>query len=334
MLNPKTKKVIVGSTSSTIYDRFKKHLTGRTDNLSHRAAHYITNLGIEKWIILPLEYHYNNSTLTRYQSEGKWANFFRNHLINNPIQLHQFKPTKKPMHNIKKQTRDQLRLTQRNQHFTNWKSYFYIILQTNIWKDWHELPLINLLININKLRVIGNSKDLLTYTIRNHLRTKFNLTLKPTYDITLPYSKINIIPKIQQWIKNNIIANSPSAYYLYVASHLRIIQHSPIKLKNLISNLKTTLKDFRHLTNNSQCKCHLYPDLISPNIGHINIKALDLPPQYNHLKKILTLSSKTPIPLQHNMFLGITYDSIRKLSTTTHFQLKWSQESNTDYLEF
>jgi hypothetical protein len=81
IFNPKTKKVIIGSTSSTIYSRFKQHLAGKTDNLSKQAAHYIQNLGIEQWIIIPLEHLHNSTQQTRYIAEGKWARLFKNYLI-------------------------------------------------------------------------------------------------------------------------------------------------------------------------------------------------------------------------------------------------------------
>jgi hypothetical protein len=94
MFNTLTKRMVVGSTSSTIYSRFKSHLTGRVDNLSRRAANYIVNKGPHLWIILPIEYL--SSKLQQYESEGRWARVFLNYLINNPIQLTTFKPTRKP----------------------------------------------------------------------------------------------------------------------------------------------------------------------------------------------------------------------------------------------
>jgi len=331
MFNAKTKKVIIGSTSGSIYDRFKQHLSGKTDNLSKKAANYIINLGIEQWIILPLQHLTEKSTSKLYQLEGKWANLFKNFLINNPIQLVQYKPTSKPKNN-KKEIRDLKRAKHRTEKFLNWNNYTYLIFRTDLWKTWHELPLINLLINVKKSRIPTITKDIFTYIIRNHLQKNNNISLKPYYNISIPYTRYNIIPKLQSWIKQVITNNSNSAYYLYIATHFRIIQESPIKLNQLIANYKQTLQNFQHNYNTIECNCHLYPQLTT-NSTHINLKHSELPYSFRYLQDLLSLPSKTPIYLTDRMFKGIIFNNIRKLSDQTKVQLTWTNNQNQKLFE-
>lgn len=48
MFNTITKKMIIGSTGGNLYQRFAKHISGRVDNLSKKAARYVLEKGIEK----------------------------------------------------------------------------------------------------------------------------------------------------------------------------------------------------------------------------------------------------------------------------------------------
>ena len=82
MFNLETKKIIIGSTSNTIYQRAQSHLKGKVDSISKRAAHYILQRGTEKWIIMPIEYIQDKDQ--QFYQEGHWARQFKTYLVNNP----------------------------------------------------------------------------------------------------------------------------------------------------------------------------------------------------------------------------------------------------------
>src|SRR4051794_17686610 len=89
----------------------------------------------------------------------------------------------------------------------NWRKQFYLILYTDLWKQWHELPLINLLIHVKQAKLRKHDVNTFTYKIRNWLRKKFNYQLKPFYQVTIPSSTLHIAPQIHKWIRSLILRN-------------------------------------------------------------------------------------------------------------------------------
>jgi hypothetical protein len=327
MFNTLTKRMVVGSTSSTIYSRFKSHLTGRVDNLSRRAANYIVNKGPHLWIILPIEYL--SSKLQQYESEGRWARVFLNYLINNPIQLTTFKPTRKPCFNGAKNQRDNKRADERKLQLVNWRSYMATIFHTNLWHSWHELPLINLLLNIRKAKLTSSITQNFTYLIRNHLKKKFKLELRPYYTIKIPTSSTNSSHRIKSWIKRMILTHDKSAYAMYIANHLRITSSTIVTFKQLICNQSQFLKYFDYKENLAPCYCHMFPELKN-NDKHITIKASQLPDVHSKLRSILCINSKTPAILPYKAFLGIIFANIKSFLSKNLLHSKWNLSENEE----
>ena len=182
MLNCKTKKMIVGSTSRTAIHRFQQHLRGRSDTISKKAARYIVNLGPNKWIILPLEYTNDMSEKERILREAYWQRRFKNYLINRPIELLSVKPTKNTR--IYHRQHELNRAEQKKKIVIEWRKYINLILNTNLWKDWHSVPLLNLLTNINKARINEDKKKEVNFQIQRHLRNKKAIPIQSNYKIT------------------------------------------------------------------------------------------------------------------------------------------------------
>lgn len=275
MYNTLTKKMVVGSTSANMYQRYAQHIRGRVDNLSRKAANYIINKGVQVWIIIPLEY--SNSRTTLYQLEGVWARKLRAYLINNPIELKTRKLTQRP--NLLKKERDQDRAEKRRETISTWKKYFHLILHTNVWRQWQPLPLMNLLINAqrHKIRkdVMGNFK----YVIRNHLLKQFNIRLKPYYELHIPSSTVHIATQLKSWLYKLILQHNTTPYGRYLATHIKVITKPTLRLRNIVDNHKKTLARYEHEENLAECYCHLYPELQGTN-KHVNIRAQDLPDKW------------------------------------------------------
>jgi len=316
--------MIIGSTTRTIYQRLANHLTGKVDNLAKKAARYILNKGIQQWIILPIEYNTDKKKL--YDLEGKWAKIFQNHLINNPIQLQNTKPTRKPTE--KKKMRDKQRTAHVKETRYNWRSYIYTIMHTDTWKTWHELPLINLLINIKKAKLPINKEKEITYRIRNHMKKATQYKLRPYYQLKMPTTTINHNNELKSWIRHYIKQHYEDAYSNYVANHIKVSTESITKLEDIIGNAKEILKQYNHDENKATCNCHKYKSLLKDNQTHINIKAQDLPEEWKKLKEILTISKKTPVTLPYKTYLGIAFDRIREFLSKIQLYRKWSKAEN------
>lgn len=324
LFNTTTKKMVVGSTSQSMFIRFRSHLTGRVDNISRRAANYITNLGTHQWIILPLEYVPSKQLL--HKQEGLWARRFRDFLINNPIELTLSKPTKKPT--AAKKLRDSLRIPLLKQTTYNWKSYIHLIRSTSIWKTWHELPLINLLLNIKRAKLQKHVTTHFTYIIRNHLAKAFKFRLRPFYQITVPPNTIDFGPRLQHFLKSLINRHYDYALASYIADHLRITMSSILPISKLIGNYKETLKDYCAELPSMNCGCHLFDTLAKTTDGHVCTTALDLPPDLEDLKQLLTIPANTPTILNYNTYLGICFTNIREFLVMNAIPINWNEHDN------
>ena len=71
MFNTLTKKMIVGSTSDTIYKRFNRHLSGRVDNLSKKVSNYVKHKGPHLWMITTLAFSDNQMNSTNLREYGQ-----------------------------------------------------------------------------------------------------------------------------------------------------------------------------------------------------------------------------------------------------------------------
>lgn len=131
MFNCSTKKMIVGSTSATIFERFKSHLLGHSDKISKNAAKYVKRLGLENWIIIPVTYETNENI--RRTLEGYWARRLKDYIINNPIELSMHKITKRP--NLTKSNCNKLKRDFRNTKILDWKKQITLIRNTTIWQS-------------------------------------------------------------------------------------------------------------------------------------------------------------------------------------------------------
>ena len=241
--------MIIGSTSGNIYQRFAKHISGRVDNLSKKAARYVVDTGIQHWIILHIGY--SNDRKQLYEWEGIWAKRFKNYLINNPIQLVTIKPTRKRTE--KKKLRDSAKAKEYKLTRYKWQSYIYTIMNQDTWKQWNELALINLLINMKKAKLPINIERETSHIIRNHLNKTYHFKLKPYYLIRIPTMRLDIRNQLKAWIKHYMNQHYTDAYSSYVANHTKIIMESTIKLGNLIDNTKKILKNTirNHVTVNT-----------------------------------------------------------------------------------
>ena len=324
MFNTQTKKMIVGSTSDNLYKRFSRHISGRVDNLSKKAANYIKHKGPHLWMIIPLAFSDNRNEL--YKLEGIWANRLRNYLINNPIQMHQQKPTKKPTK--KKRERDLKRIPQLKETIFHWRSYIHIIHHTEEWKNWDKLAMINLLINLKKARIPLNLERDISHKIRLTLNKIHHFKLKPFYLLKLPTTTDTKSRHVKSWIKKYLQTHYTDAYSNYVANHLRISTESTMKLNTIIDNSKAILHKYSHFQNKEECHCNKYQELIQPDHEHVNIRAQDLPDKWNILKDILTTTNKAPVTLPYSLYLGITFDKIRKFLDDNQLYRKWSSEEN------
>lgn len=323
MFNTITKKMIIGSTGGNLYQRFAKHISGRVDNLSKKAARYVLEKGIEKWIIMPIEYSDNRQTL--YKWEGIWAKRFKNYLINNPIQLNNVKPTKKRTEC--KRIRDKEHAIKKKELRYKWQGYLRTIDSTDHWKEWDKLAVINLLINMKMAKLPINIEREISYKLRNHLAKVHQFKLRPYYIIKVPTTKIDVRNKIKSWIKNYIKNHYTDAYSSYVANHIRISMESTIKLNKLINNSREILKKYTHGENEQTCHCHLFEELRNGN-QHINIKAQDLPTSWKPIKEILITPSKTPVILPYKTYLGVGFDRMRSFLDQNQLYRKWSHKEN------
>ena len=67
--------MIVGSTSGTMYTRFKSHLKGDANSIGKKAANYITEHNPASWMILLLE-QINNGKKNLRKAEAYWQRQF------------------------------------------------------------------------------------------------------------------------------------------------------------------------------------------------------------------------------------------------------------------
>lgn len=328
IFNTDTKRMIVGSTTRTIYDRLQSHLRGKADNLSKKAAHYILQRGPSNWICLPLEslpIQQHNKKLLE-EAEGKWARIFNDYLINNPIQKNTYRPTQRPDYRDRTRQRCAMQRTQ----VTQWRSYIYTINHTTIWHTWHELALINILTNIKRARLTEEATRKTTYKIRHYLKHKRGLPLRPYYELTLiPHPHLDT-QKIKQWIKRILLRHHPqNAYYTYVAHHLKVTVRKQKSIAQIVANYKKTLQQYHHdVTLPEICPCQQYQELIAQNRQHVHIKACHLPSSWSRIRRILTLSSKNPLMPRAREYLGIQYRHLRIFLAKNQLPTTWDLGQN------
>lgn len=103
------------------------------------------------------------------------------------------------------------------------------------------------------------------------------------------------------------------------------------KLKQLIGTkcLKNWRMDGEELNG---CTCERFQDLINPKIGHVHLKAIDLPEAHARLKRLLTISNKNPVYLGNKDYLGRCVSYIRQFLGKLGVTQIWSEESNDDLL--
>ena len=202
-----------------------------------------------------------------------------------------------------------------------------MIMNQDTWRQWNELVLINLLINMKKAKLPINIERETSHKIRNHLNKIYHFKLKPYYLIRIPTMRLDIRNQLKAWIKHYTNQHYTDAYSSYVANHTKIIMESTIKLGNLIDNTKRILRNYSHKNNKETCYCEHYPELRRAK-EHINIKAQDLPNSWLEVKNLLTTSKKTPILLPYHTFLGISFDRIRTFLNQNQLYRKWSSLEN------
>lgn len=277
MFNLQTKRMIVGSTSNTMYSRFKSHLKGDANSIGKRAANYITEHNPTSWMILLLE-QINNGKSNLRKAEAYWQRQFKDYLINNPIELKSIKPTKNPRHNLHNNNR----VNEHLEHKYDWRKYIFIIAKTTIWHTWPTLAKVNLLINLPKLNIPNNIKKSIQWKIKNYLNKNTTFKIQGQYNLNLlPTKRINK-SSIFAWLKDNIRHNCPNAYGQYVAENIKLTFNNPFKLGKLITNHFETLKNYDNINNHyNLCRCYLFPEIFKGNKSHVNIKASDLPEYIN-----------------------------------------------------
>ena len=333
MFNLKTKRAIVGSTSRTIYDRFKEHLKGSFDKLSRRAANYIMNLGIEHWIIIPLETNIEKTKLK--EKEGIWAKIFSHLLINNPIERSQTKPTSYHISNYK-HLRNLNRAIIRNMNQYNWRSYCYTILHTNVWKTWNSDSLINILINLNFAKLCPTEKRKVSYRIRNFLRKEKKIFLRPYYSIKLLHAENLDKTKIKSVIQNHITNKNQDPLTTYISKRIKIEFENTHSIYNLVNNHRKILDDFsleRDIT--CLCRCQdkdldLFP---KDEKGHIRCRANDLPNELGKLRDILTISSKNPVEIEDKKYYGFQFRILEKFFLKHKLTLPWTNQFNESFFQ-
>lgn len=324
MFNLHTKRIIIGSTSRNIYTRFSSHLRGQYDKISRRAANYIVNRGIENWLIIPLETGIVKENL---KVQGYWARIFKHLLINNSIKMFSTKPSKKPSdhHRI----RNQLRTDLHKKIITNWKRYCLFILNSRDWQNWNTNTLIYLLINLKRAKLSSDIQR----KIRNFLRTKRNLRLRPFYELKLSYHPGLDKSIIMRGIKKYITSNYRKSYYQYIAEHIKIKFENPHILFSIISNHRKTIGKFSIEDSNSDfCQCHnqTFSDFPIEN-GHICCRAIDIPENHKSLKQILTTSSKNPVSFDYKQYLGFQFRKINQFLKDYKINVHFSQTDNENF---
>jgi hypothetical protein len=159
------------------------------------------------------------------------------------------------------------------------------------------------------------------------LKKQHNYTLRPYYEIEIPTTKGFPTHDLEKWLKSRILENDKSAYGLYVATHIKVKLSPTHTLGGVINNYKQVLQYYNHYSNEAPCYCHLFPELKGEQ-SHIFITPHQLPSSHNQLKDLLSFSLKTPLHLDYNLYLGITFSRIHEFLRKLLFLSKWSLHAN------
>jgi hypothetical protein len=320
MYNLQTKRVYVGQTSKSLFERYKSHEAAFKFDKNRTTYQYFRKFGFHSWIITPL-LKVNDIRMLDIE-EKRAMHYFRELIINDSYSWGLVPKFKNKT--MKAKDIERLNFLRLRSKITNFMIFKICFDPFEKWRLWKKDTIFKYLCEIKKF---GKKKNLARKSIVrliSNLKTKYGIKIKENYILKINKGTNNIKSKLLRWIKNEIDNKYEKSFQSkFIKKSIKIVEKKQIKMSQIINNSRVFLNE-----NNNTCNCKEY-EFEKDKDGHILCRTDQIPEKYEKLKKILQKNSNSGLLFSGSENIRFQIKVIKEALNVFNIQ-DWKNESHQE----
>ena len=291
LCNTRTKKVYVGETKESVYERFARHLRDARNQVGRQCYNYMKRVGLSEWLMVPLMQNLGDTCL-RKREERRCMHLWWAHLINDPCTWKGFNITRK----VSKGQVQQVKRQQVQKRVD--RGLLIESLRGEKWKEMNSDTASDTVVLLTRHMLPKQLKTrMIGYLKRWYAKEgiKFEREYRICVDSGIGVDRRKIKRAIVEGMQKDVLGR-------WVVSRLQISVRRTIDLRRIIGNRQRWKKKIAAELHG--CECDRWYGLKKCE-RHIVCKDEDIGDRYMLLKRMLSVNNKTPVMLVEGERWGV-----------------------------